>query len=71
MSTFSRSATSAGVAIRPHVEADDDRVDAAASSTSDSLIAPTPLWMMRIFTRSSLSLVSVSASTSASPARRP
>ena len=24
--------------------------DAAASSTSDSLIAPTPLWMMRIFT---------------------
>ena len=41
--------------------------EAAPSSTSDSLIAPTPLWMMRIFTRSSLSLVSVSASTSAEP----
>ncbi len=41
--------------------------DADASSTSDSLIAPTPAWMMRILTFSSLSLVSVSASTSAEP----
>ena len=41
--------------------------DADASSTSDSLIAPTPLWMMRIFTFSSVSFVSVSASTSAEP----
>ena len=31
--------------------------DADASSTSDSLIAPTPEWMMRILTFSSLSFV--------------
>ena len=31
--------------------------DAEASSTSDSLIAPTPAWMMRILTFSSVSLV--------------
>ena len=41
--------------------------EAEASSTSDSLIAPTPLWMIRIFTLSSVSFVSVSASTSAEP----
>ena len=41
--------------------------DADASSTSDSLTAPTPEWMIRIFTFSSVSLVSVSASTSAEP----
>ncbi len=67
MSTFSRSATSAalrsGRTLKPMMIA----FDAVASSTSDSLIAPTPVWMMRIFTRSSLSFVSVSASTSAEP----
>ena len=41
--------------------------DADASSTSDSLMAPTPERMMRILTFSSDSLVSVSASTSAEP----
>ena len=41
--------------------------DAEASSTSDSLMAPTPELMMRILTFSSDSLVSVSASTSAEP----
>ena len=41
--------------------------DAEASSTSDSLMAPTPEWMIRILTFSSDSLVSVSASTSAEP----
>jgi hypothetical protein len=41
--------------------------DADASSTSDSFTAPTPEWMMRIFTFSSDSFVSVSASTSAEP----
>ena len=41
--------------------------DAEASSTSDSLIAPTPERMMRILTFSSDSFVSVSASTSAEP----
>ena len=41
--------------------------DAEARSTSDSVIAPTPLWMIRILTFWSVSLVSVSASTSAEP----
>ena len=67
MSTFSRSATSAalrsGRTLKPMMIA----FEAVASSTSDSLIAPTPVWMMRIFTRSSLSFASVSASTSADP----
>ena len=40
---------------------------AEASSTSNSLIAPTPEWMMRILTRSSLSFCSESASTSTEP----
>ena len=67
MSTFSRSATSAalrsGRTLKPMMMA----FDAVASSTSDSLIAPTPLWMMRTLTFSSVSLVSVSPSTSAEP----
>ena len=67
MSTFSRSATSAalrsGRTLKPMMIA----FDAVASSTSDSLIAPTPLWMIRTLTFSSLSLVSVSPSTSAEP----
>ncbi len=42
-------------------------LDAVASSTSDSLMAPAPVWMVRILTRSSLSLISESASTSADP----
>ncbi len=67
MSTPSRSATlsalRSGRTLKPMMIA----FDAAPSSTSDSLIAPTPLWMMRILTRSSLSFVSVSASTSAEP----
>ena len=41
--------------------------DADASSTSDSFTAPTPAWMIRILTFSSVSLASVSASTSAEP----
>ena len=41
--------------------------DADASSTSDSFTAPTPAWMIRIFTFSSVSFASVSASTSAEP----
>ena len=49
MSTFSRSATSpalrSGRTLKPMMIA----FDADASSTSDSLIAPTPLWMIRIF----------------------
>ena len=57
MSTFSRSATSAalrsGRTLKPMMIA----FDAVASSTSDSLIAPTPVWMMRILTFSSLSFV--------------
>ena len=61
MSTFSRSATSAalrsGRTLKPMMIA----FDAEASSTSDSLIAPTPLWMIRILTFSSVSFVSVSA----------
>ena len=61
MSTFSRSATSpalrSGRTLKPMTIA----FDADASSTSDSLIAPTPLWMMRTLTFSSLSFVSVSA----------
>ncbi len=67
MSTFSRSATSAalrsGRTLKPMMIA----FDAEASSTSDSLMAPTPLWMMRTLTFSSVSLVSVSPSTSAEP----
>ena len=67
MSTFSRSATSAalrsGRTLKPMMIA----FDADASSTSDSLMAPTPLWMMRTLTFSSVSFVSVSASTSAEP----
>ena len=67
MSTFSRSATSAalrsGRTLKPMMIA----FDAEASSTSDSLMAPTPAWMIRILTFSSDSLVSVSASTSAEP----
>ena len=67
MSTFSRSATSAalrsGRTLKPMMIA----FDAVASSTSDSLMAPTPVWMIRILTLSSLSFVSVSASTSAEP----
>ena len=50
MSTFSRSATSAalrsGRTLKPMMIA----FDAAPSSTSDSLMAPTPLWMIRILT---------------------
>ena len=61
MSTFSRSATSAalrsGRTLKPMMIA----FDAVASSTSDSLMAPTPLWMIRTLTFSSLSFVSVSA----------
>ena len=41
--------------------------DAEASSTSDSLIAPTPEWITRILTLSLDSFCSVSASTSAEP----
>ena len=59
MSTFSRSATSAalrsGRTLKPMMMA----FDAAASSTSDSLIAPTAEWMILIFVLSSDSLPSV------------
>jgi hypothetical protein len=52
----SRSATSAalrsGRTLKPMMIA----LDAEASSTSDSLMAPTPLWMIRIFTFSSRQL---------------
>src|SRR5471032_1273870 len=41
--------------------------EADASRTSDSFTAPTPEWMIRIFTFASVSLASVSASTSAEP----
>src|SRR5262245_55082162 len=67
MSTWSRSATSAalrsGLTLNPTTMA----FDAEASSTSDSLMAPTPERMMLILTFSSESFVSVSASTSAEP----
>ena len=67
MSTCSRSATSAalrsGRTLNPMTMA----FDAEASSTSDSLMAPTPERMMLILTLSSESFVSVSASTSAEP----
>jgi hypothetical protein len=53
MSTSSRSATScalrSGLTLKPMTTAS----EAVASSTSDSLMAPTPLWMIRIFTFSS------------------
>src|SRR6478736_6049593 len=66
-STLSRSATSAafrsGRTLKPMTMA----LLAEASSTSNSEIAPTPEWMMRIRTLSSLSFCSVSASTSAEP----
>ncbi len=59
MSTFSRSATSAalrsGRTLKPMMMA----FDAAASSTSDSLMAPTAEWMILIFVLSSASLPSV------------
>ena len=67
ISTCSRSATAAalrsGRTLKPMMIA----FDAVASSTSDSLMAPTAEWMILIFTRSSDSLSSVSASTSAEP----
>ena len=67
ISTRSRSATTAalrsGRTLKPMMMA----FEVEASSTSDSLTAPTPVWMMRIFTRSSPSLASDSASTSAEP----
>ena len=67
MSTFSRSATSAalrsGRTLKPMMMA----FEAVASSTSDSLMAPTPEWMILISVFSSVSFDSVSASTSAEP----
>ena len=67
MSTLSRSARSAalrsGRTLKPMMMAS----DADASSTSDSLIAPTPDRRILIFTLSVLSFASESASTSAEP----
>ena len=67
MSTFSRSATSAalrsGRTLKPMMMA----LLAVASSTSDSLMAPTAEWMILTLTLSSDSLASELASTSAEP----
>ena len=67
MSTFSCSASAAalrsGRTLKPMMMA----FDADASSTSDSLIAPTPECSTRIFTLSFESFCSVSVSTSAEP----
>ena len=67
MSTRSRAAISSAFRSGRTLNAMMIAFDADASSTSDSFTAPTPAWMMRIFTFSSLSLASVSASTSAEP----
>ena len=67
ISTFSCSAAAAalrsGRTLKPMTMA----FEAAASSTSDSLMAPTPAWMTRIVTLSVESFSSVSRRTSAEP----
>ncbi len=67
MSTRSRVAISSALRSGRTLNAMMMALDADASSTSDSFTAPTPEWMMRTFTFSSVSFVSVSASTSAEP----
>ncbi len=67
ISTFSCSASAAalrsGRTLKPMTMA----FDAEASSTSDSLMAPTPEWITRTLTLSLESFCSVSVSTSAEP----
>src|SRR5947209_6777014 len=67
ISTRSRAAMSSAFRSGRTLNAMMMALDADASSTSDSFTAPTPEWMIRIFTFSSDSFVSVSASTSAEP----
>jgi hypothetical protein len=52
---------------RPHVESDDDALEAAASSTSVSVIAPTLEWRMRTLTLSVLNFINISLRASCEP----
>ena len=56
-----------GVAFGPDVESENNPLDAAASRTSDSLMAPTPARSTRTVTLSVESFSSVSRNTSADP----